>query len=419
MPQELNPFEIAQRQLDEAVEILQLDPGIHALLREPMRELHVTFPVRMDDGSVKVFRGFRVQYNDARGPCKGGIRYHPQETVDTVRALAAWMTWKCAVVDIPLGGSKGGVVVDPATLTDGEKERLCRAYIRSIWKMLGPLSDVPAPDMGTDAQMMGWMMDEYCRLRGEFLPGVITGKPLALGGSVGRATATGLGVTMHIREALKLLKIDPNSCRAAIQGFGNVAKSAALNLVDLGVKVVLVSDIKGCIYNPAGLDIPYLQSITDRYGVVDRDRLRDAEELPGPSWIEQEVEILVPAAVEGQVNGQTVGKIKDTVKILAEGANGPTTPEADEILYRNGVYVIPDFLCNAGGVTVSYFEGVQNAYNYYWDLGEVQEKLDKKMTTAFHAVHEMAQKKKVHNRLAAYLVAVERVAEAIKLRGWV
>ncbi|MCJ7667727.1 MAG: Glu/Leu/Phe/Val dehydrogenase, partial [Anaerolineae bacterium] len=366
-----------------------------------------------------VFRGFRVQYNDARGPCKGGIRYHPEETIDTVRALAAWMTWKCALVDIPLGGGKGGVVVDPATLTDGEKERLCRAYIRSIWQMLGPLSDVPAPDMGTDAQMMGWMMDEYCRLRGEFLPGAITGKPLALGGSLGRATATGLGVAMHIREALRLLKIDPYSCRASIQGFGNVGHSAAINLVGLGVKVVLVSDVKGCIFNPEGLDISYLRSITDRYGVVDRDRLRDAEELPGSAWIEQEVEILMPAAVEGQVNGQTVRKIKDSVKILAEGANGPTTPEADEVLHQSNIYVIPDFLCNAGGVTVSYFEGVQNAYNYYWDLEEVHEKLDKKMTAAFHAVHEMAQKKKVHNRLAAYLVAVERVAEAMKLRGWV
>jgi glutamate dehydrogenase (NAD(P)+) len=419
MPEELNPFEIAQRQLDEAAEILQLEPGIHALLREPMRELHITFPVRMDDGFVKVFRGFRVQYNDARGPCKGGIRYHPEETIDTVRALAAWMTWKCALVDIPLGGGKGGVVVDPATLTDGEKERLCRAYIRSIWQTLGPLSDVPAPDMGTDAQMMGWMMDEYCRLRGEFLPGAITGKPLALGGSLGRATATGLGVAMHIREALRLLKIDPHSCRAAIQGFGNVGQSAALNLVGLGIKVVLVSDVKGCIFNPEGLDISYLRSITDRYGVVDQDRLRDAEELPGSAWIEQEVEILMPAAVEGQVNGQTVRKIKDTVKILAEAANGPTTPEADEVLRQSDIYVIPDFLCNAGGVTVSYFEGVQNAYNYYWDLEEVHEKLDKKMTAAFHAVHEMAQEKKVHNRLAAYLVAVERVAEAMKLRGWV
>jgi len=416
MPQELNPFEIAQRQLDEAAEILQLEPGIHALLREPMRELHVTFPVRMDDGSVKVFKGFRVQYNDARGPAKGGIRYHPQETIDTVRALAAWMTWKCALVDIPLGGGKGGVICSPKEMSQGELERLSRAYIRQVGVILGPKRDVPAPDVYTNPQIMAWMMDEYSILQGDYEPGVITGKPIPLGGSAGRGDATARGGMYCVREAGKVLGIDLKGATAAIQGYGNAGYFAHLLGQELlGLKVIAVSDSKGGILIPDGLDPEAVKAHKDESRSV--INFPGAKNITSEEILELEATVLIPAALENQITGENAGRVK--AKILAELANGPTTPEADEILYKNGVYVIPDFLCNAGGVTVSYFEGVQNAYNYYWDLEEVHEKLDKKMTAAFHAVHEMARKKKVHNRLAAYLVAVERVAEAIKLRGWV
>ncbi len=416
MPEELTPFEIAQRQLDEAAEILQLEPGIHAFLREPMRELHVTFPVRMDDGSVKVFRGFRVQYNDARGPAKGGIRYHPQETIDTVRALAAWMTWKCALVDIPLGGGKGGVICNPKEMSQGELERLSRAYIRQVGIILGPKRDVPAPDVYTNPQIMAWMMDEYSVLQGDYEPGVITGKPIPLGGSAGRGDATARGGMYCVREAGRALGIDLKGATTAIQGYGNAGYFAHLLGQELlGLKVIAVSDSKGGILSPEGLDPKAVQAHKDKSRSV--VNFPGSKNITNEGLLELDVTVLIPAALENQITAENAGRVK--AKISAELANGPTTPEADEILYRNGVYVIPDFLCNAGGVTVSYFEGVQNAYNYYWDLGEVHEKLDKKMTVAFHAVHEMAQKKKIHNRLAAYLVAVERVAEAIKLRGWV
>ena len=416
MPEELNPFEIAQRQLDEAAEVLQLEPGIHALLREPMRELHVTFPVRMDDGSVKVFKGFRVQYNDARGPAKGGLRFHPQETIDTVRALAAWMTWKCSLVDIPLGGGKGGVICNPKEMSQGELERLSRAYIRQVGIILGPKRDVPAPDVYTNPQIMAWMMDEYSALRGYYEPGVITGKPIPLGGSAGRGDATARGGMYCVREAGKLLGIDLKGATTAIQGYGNAGHFAHLLGQELlGLKVIAVSDSKGGIVSPEGLDPKAVKAHKDKSRSV--INFPGAKNITNEELLELDVTVLIPAALENQITAENAGRVK--AKILAELANGPTTPEADEILYRNGVYVIPDFLCNAGGVTVSYFEGVQNAYNYYWDLEEVHEKLDKKMTAAFHAVHGMAQEKKIHNRLAAYLVAVERVAEAIKLRGWV
>jgi len=416
MPEELNPFEIAQRQLDEAAKVLQLDPGIHALLREPMRELHVTFPVRMDDGSVKAFKGFRVQYNDARGPAKGGIRYHPEETIDTVRALAAWMTWKCALVDIPLGGGKGGVICNPKEMSQAELERLSRAYIRQVGVILGPKRDVPAPDVYTNPQIMAWMMDEYSALQGEYEPGVITGKPIPLGGSEGRGDATARGGMYCVREAGKVLGIDLKGATTAIQGYGNAGYFAHLLGQELlGLKVIAVSDSKGGILNPKGLDPKAVQTHKDETRSV--INFPGAKNITNEELLELDVSVLVPAALENQITAENAGNVK--AKISAELANGPTTPEADEILYRNGVYVIPDFLCNAGGVTVSYFEGVQNAYNYYWDLEEVHEKLDRKITAAFHAVHDMAQNKEVHNRLAAYLVAVERVAEAIKLRGWV
>jgi glutamate dehydrogenase (NAD(P)+) len=416
MTEKLNPFEIAQRQLDEAAEILKLEPGIHALLREPLRELHVILPVKMDDGSVKVFKGFRVQYNDARGPTKGGIRFHPAETIDTVRALAAWMTWKTAVVDIPLGGGKGGIICNPKEMSPAELERLSRAYIRQVGRILGEEVDVPAPDVYTNPQIMAWMMDEYSFIRGYNVPGVITGKPIPLGGSAGRGDATARGGMFCTREAGKVLGIELKGATTAIQGYGNAGQFAHLLGEELlGLKVVAVSDSRGGILNPDGLEAKAVMEHKNSTGAV--KGFPGTKEITNEELLELDVTVLVPAALENQIGDWNAASIK--AKIVAELANGPTTPEADEILYKNGVYVIPDFLCNAGGVTVSYFEQVQNAYDYYWDEKAVHERLDQKMTAAFHAVHEMAQRHKVHNRLAAYLVAVNRVAEVVRLRGWV
>jgi glutamate dehydrogenase (NAD(P)+) len=415
MSERMNPFEVAQRQLDMAAEILKLDPGVHALLREPMRELHVSLPVRMDDGTVKVFKGFRVQYNDARGPAKGGIRFHPDETIDTVRALAAWMTWKCAVVDIPLGGGKGGVICNPKEMSQGELERLSRAYIRQVGRIIGPEKDVPAPDVYTNPQIMAWMVDEYSALQGYNVPGVITGKPIPMGGSQGRGDATARGGIFCIREAAKVLGVDLKGAPTAIQGYGNAGLFAhKLSEEMLGVKVVAVSDSKGGIYDPRGLSLKKVSAYKDETGSV--VGFPGAKTITNDELLGLDVVLLIPAALEGVITEKNAGLVR--AKILAELANGPTTPEADDILFKNGVYVIPDFLCNAGGVTVSYFEGVQNAYNYYWEIEEVHEKLDKKMTAAFHAVDQMAKKHKVHNRLGAYLVSVARVAEVVKLRGW-
>jgi glutamate dehydrogenase (NAD(P)+) len=411
-----NPFEIAQRQLDEAAVILGLDPATHALLREPMRELTVTIPVRMDNGGVRIFKGYRVQYNNARGACKGGLRWHPDETLDTVRALAAWMTWKTAVVDIPLGGAKGGIVCNPKELSPTEQERLARGYIRAVWKILGEETDIPAPDVYTNPQIMAWMMDEYSTIRGYSAPGVITGKPLALGGSAGRDDATARGGIYTVREAARVLGIDLRGKTAAIQGYGNAGQFAhQLAQEMLGLRVVAVSDSKGGVYQEDGLGYEStLQHKKETGSVV---RMPHTTPLTNKELLEMGVTVLFPAALENVITEENAGRIR--AKIIAELANGPTTPEADKVLYERGLYVIPDFLCNAGGVTVSYFELVQNAYNYYWPLPLVHERLDTKMTVAFQAVNRMAQIKEVHNRLAAYLVAVERVAEAAKLRGWV
>jgi len=423
----VNPFDVAQRQLDKVAGALQLAPEVTAALREPLRVFELNIPVRMDDDTVRMFKGWRVQYNDARGPCKGGLRFHPDETVDTVKALAAWMTWKCAVVDIPLGGGKGGVKVDPSTLSEREKERLCRAWMGHMWKNLGPRSDAPGPDVGTNAQMMVWMMDEYSNLRGEYAPGVITGKPVDAGGSLGRISATGFGVVVTIRETLKVLGINPAGASCAIQGFGNVGQYAAQYFQSLlGGKVLCIScwdrhDKKAYTYSKDdGIDIEYLRSITDPYGTVDK---RKAEEggyriEDGDAWIEKDATVLIPAALENAITPESAAKISSSVKVLAEGANGPTVPEAEPILEEKGIYVIPDFLCNAGGVTCSYFEQVQNDMNYYWSEDEVQQRLDEKMTTAFYAVHEMAHERNVDNRLAAYMVSVKRVMDAMRLRGW-
>ncbi|MBN1250374.1 MAG: Glu/Leu/Phe/Val dehydrogenase [Anaerolineae bacterium] len=427
MTQELNPFELAQAQFDQVAEQMGLDDAVRSILRWPLREFRFQLPVRMDDGSIKVYFGFRVQHNDARGPAKGGIRFAANETLDTVRALATWMTWKCAVADIPLGGGKGGVVVDPATLSTGEKERLCREWIDAVWKNLGPRNDVPAPDVGTTAQMMGWMMDEYSKLRGEYVPGVITGKPIGGGGSEGRTAATGFGVVVTIREAMKHLGLSPTGRTAAIQGFGNVAQYAASTFIEmLGGRVISVScwdRDDHCAYTYTredGIDPHFLQSITDQYGTIDKEQAQAAAYTveDADAWISKDVDVLIPAAIEGAINGETVGQISSRVKILAEGANGPTTLEADEVLKTRDLFVIPDFLCNAGGVTCSYFEQVQSDMNYYWEEAEVLSKLDQKMTSAFKAVLAMSESSDLYMRDAAYQVAIARVERAMRLRGW-
>jgi glutamate dehydrogenase (NAD(P)+) len=411
-----NLFAITQAQLDAAAALLELEPEMHAFLREPLRELHVTLPVKMDNGRTKIFKGFRVQYNDARGPTKGGLRFHPAETIDTIRALAAWMTWKCAVVNIPLGGGKGGVACNTKELSTAELERVSRAYVRQVGRILGPEMDVPAPDIYTTPQVMAWMADEYAVLQGHNQPGVITGKPVALGGSLGRTDATARGGVYTVREAARTLQFDTQGATMAIQGYGNAGHYAAILGRDLlGCTVVAVSDSRGGIYHPQGLDATRVIEHKDRTGSV--VGFPGAEAISNAELLELEVDILVPAAMESQITAQNAEHIK--ARIVAELANGPTTPAADEILYKNGVYVIPDLLCNAGGVTVSYFEMVQNAYGYYWDEETVHQRLEAKMKQAFRDVHQKAQKFNVHNRLAAYVVAVERVAEAVRLRGWV
>jgi len=422
-----NPFQMAQAQFDAVAEKLDLDAGARDLLREPLREYHTAVPVRMDDGSVKVFRGYRVQHNDARGPCKGGIRFHPHETADTVRALAMWMTWKCAVVDIPLGGGKGGVVCDPHDLSMGEQERLCRGWVRTLAKNMGPLKDVPAPDVMTSPQHMLWMLDEFETIHGAKFPGFITGKPVGMGGSLGRKEATGFGVIYTLREALKEMNIRPQDTLASVQGFGNVSQHAIDLFNKLGGKVTCVScwdqqDQTAYSYSKAdGVSLEELRSITNRFGGIDKDKARDLgyEQLPGDAWISQEVDILIPAALENQVNAKTVETIGKRVKIIAEGANGPTTPEADAFFKERGVFCIPDFLANAGGVTCSYFEQVQCNTNYFWPKDEVLGKLDQKMTDAYHAVSELARQKKLYMRDAAYTISIMRVEQACRQRGWI
>lgn len=413
----LNQFEIAQAQLDEACDLLGLDKATRELLRWPMREFIVTLPVRMDDGTVKVYRGYRVQYNSSRGPTKGGLRWHPDETIDTVRALAAWMTWKTAVVDIPLGGGKGGITVNPKELSETEKERLARAYIDAVGRILGVTKDVPAPDVYTTPQIMAWMMDEYEKILGESHPGVITGKPIPLGGSQGRGDATARGGVYVLREAAKVKGIELKGATCAIQGFGNAGQyMATLGEEILGLKIVAVSDSKGGIYKKDGLNINKVIEHKNKTGSV--VGFQGAEPISNEDLLELDVTVLVPSALENVITASNAEKIK--AKFSVELANGPTTPE-DKILHKNGVFVLPDFLANAGGVTVSYFEQVQNTYNFYWDLPEVHKLLDSKMSKAFYDVYNMFEKYKgkAHMRLAAYLVSVQRVAEACKLRGWV
>jgi glutamate dehydrogenase (NAD(P)+) len=413
---ELNPFAIAQKQLDMAADKLGLDAATHELLRWPQKELIVTIPVRMDDGKVRVFRGYRVQYNCARGPNKGGIRWHPDETLDTVRALGAWMTWKTSVVDIPLGGGKGGVTCNPKEMSEAEKQRLARGYIRAVAGILSVTKDVPAPDVYTTPQIMAWMMDEYEAIVGEHHPGVITGKPIPLGGSEGRGDATARGGIYATREAAKQLGLDLAGKTMAIQGFGNAGQHAALLGAEiLGLKLLAASDSRGGILNRKGLEPRQVVDYKLKTGSL--QGYPGAEPISNEELLELEVTVLFPAALENVITGANASRIR--CKVSCELANGPTTPEADAILYDKGVFVLPDFLANAGGVTVSYFEQVQNTYNFYWPLAEVHQRLDEKMTRAFHSVYRMYEKEKVNMRLAAYLVSVARVAEACKLRGWV
>jgi glutamate dehydrogenase (NAD(P)+) len=414
MANEMNPFKMAQQQLDTAAKLLKLEPKMLAFLREPMRVYEFDIPVKMDDGSAKTFHGFRVQYNDARGPCKGGIRYHPAETIDTVKALSAWMTWKTAVVGIPLGGGKGGIICDPKKMSAGELERMSRGYIRAVGPQLGAWKDVPAPDVYTNAQTMAWMLDEYEKMFQVHEPAMITGKPLELGGSEGRNDATARGTVFTIREAARYLKMDLTKATVAVQGYGNAGSFAAILMKEAGAKVVAVSDSSGGIYNAAGLDPKAVLAHKEKTDSV--QNFPGAQNITNAQLLELQVDILIPAALENQITKANADSIK--AKLVAEAANGPTTPDADDVLYKKKIFVIPDFLCNAGGVTVSYFEWVQNLYGYYWPADEVYAKLDKIMTSSFKEVLKMSIEKKVNMRVAAYLVAVKRVADAVRLRGW-
>jgi glutamate dehydrogenase len=422
-----NPFEMAQAQFDRVADIINLDQSTRDLLRYPIREFSFAIPVRMDDGSMKVFRGFRVQHNDARGPAKGGIRFHPHETLDTVRALATWMTWKCSVVDIPLGGGKGGVICDPHNLSPREQEAICRGWVRQMAKNVGPVNDVPAPDVMTNPQHMLWMLDEFESIHGGRYPGFITGKPVGMGGSLGRTEATGFGLVFALREALKELGVRPEDTKASVQGFGNVAQYAIRLYHQLGGKAICVScwdqedQTSYTFRKKTGIDLDQLLGITDHFGGIDKKKATSLgyEVLPGEAWIEQEVDILLPAAIENQITNDNVNKIHAKVRVIGEGANGPTTPEADKVIQERAIFLIPDFLANAGGVTCSYFEQVQGNMNYYWERDEVLGKLDVKMTSAFASVSELSRKQKLFMRDAAYVIAVNRVAKACKDRGWV
>ncbi len=414
----IDPFEVAVKQLERAASFMDISEEALEFLKRPMRIVEVTVPVKMDDGGVKVFPGFRVQYNWALGPTKGGIRFHPEETLSTVKALAAWMTWKTSVMGLPYGGGKGGVVVNPKVLSKRELENLSRSYIRAIYDVLSPYTDIPAPDVYTNPQIMAWMMDEYEWISRRKDPafGIITGKPLSIGGSLGRIDATSRGALYTVREAAKLLNMDLSKSTMAVQGYGNAGYYMAKLGVELfGIKVVAVSDSRGGIYNPDGLDPDAVLKWKKENGSV-KD-FPGATNISNEELLALEVDILAPAAIENVITKDNADDVK--AKLVAEVANGPVTPEADDILFEKGIFQIPDFLCNAGGVTVSYFEWVQNINGYYWTEEEVYSRLDEKMTRAFHKVYNTAQEKKIHMRDAAYVVAVSRVYEAMKDRGWV
>ena len=427
MARDRNAFEMAQAQFDSVAEMLGLDEGTRAFLRWPRRELHFTIPLKRDNGAVEVFHGFRVQHNDARGPAKGGIRFHFEETIDTVRALATWMTWKTAVLDLPLGGGKGGVICNVRYMSEREQEALCRGFMDHIVRMVGPAQDVPAPDVMTSGKHMLWMMDEYEKITGGRYPGCITGKPVGMGGSLGRTEATGYGVVYTIRETFKRMGKEIKGHTASLQGFGNVSQYAARLFVELGGTVLAVScwdhnDKKAHSYGKAdGIDVGQLVGIADEFGTIDRKKALDLgyEVMEEHGWIDQEADVLIPSALDRQINEEVAPRIKPSVKIVAEGANGPTTMAGDEIIKQKGIYMIPDFLCNAGGVTCSYFEQVQGNMNFYWSREKVLSRLDTMMTNAFHQVADKADRKKVYTRDAAYMIAINRVAEACQKRGWI
>jgi glutamate dehydrogenase (NAD(P)+) len=411
-----NSFKVAKQQILEAAKILNLDEATVQLLVEPQRELSFSLHVKMDNGKVKIFKGYRIQYNYARGPAKGGIRFHPDETVDTIRALACWMTWKTAVVDLPLGGGKGGVRCDPKSMSTRELENLSREYIRAVAPYIGVDKDIPAPDVYTNPQTMAWMMDEYETIVNNHQPGVLTDKPTQVGGTEGRRDATARGGVITVREACNILNVDPTG-KFAIQGFGNAGQRAALLHHELlgGGKLIAVSDSRGAIFNADGFDSKELVTHKLKTGTV--LGFPGAKQIPHEELLELNVEVLYPAALENAISETNAQNIK--AKIVCELANGPTTPEADLILSKKGVHVIPDILASAGGVTVSYFEMVQDKYSFFWDEKTVHERLDRKLTSAYHRVHEAVKEKKVHPRLAAMVVGIARVAEACKLRGWV
>jgi len=406
---------MALEQLDKCAKIMSLDPNIHEILKYPRRVLCVYVPVKMDSGKIRVFRGFRSQHNDALGPFKGGIRYHPAVTMEEVIALSIWMTWKCAVAGLPYGGAKGGVICNPKEMSVGEIERLSRGYFGAISSIVGPDRDIPAGDVNTSGREMAWFMDEYSKLKGYNVPGTVTGKPVVIGGSEGRVEATGMGVAIAGREAAKKLGIELKKASVVVQGFGNVGYYSAYFMEKLGSKVIGISDSKGGIYSKKGLAVEHVSRFKEKTGTV--VGYPDAEDLTNEELLEQECDILIPAALENQITERNAEKIK--ARLILEGANGPTTPEADEILHKRGVMVVPDVLANSGGVSTSYFEWVQNLQNYYWSREEVIEKLDKLLVKAFNNVYEAYKKYGTDMRMAAYICAINRVAEAMKVRGWV
>jgi glutamate dehydrogenase (NAD(P)+) len=411
--EDLNPFRIAQMQFDMAAEYLKLDPGLRQILRTPKRVMEVSIPVKMDNGQTKVFVGYRVQHNVSRGPAKGGLRYHPNVTLDEVKALAAWMTWKTATVNLPYGGAKGGIICDPKRMSKGELERMTRRYAAEIQPIIGPEVDIPAPDVYTDAQTMAWIMDTYAMTVGHAAPGVVTGKPVSIGGSEGRADATGRGVMFVIEEACKVKKISLRGATVAIQGFGNVGSAVARLLAEKKAKIVAISDSRGGVHNPRGIDPLRAMRYKERSGTV--VGMPGASRISNDELLALKCDILVPAALENVITLHNADQIK--AKIIAEAGNGPTTPHADEILSRKGVFVIPDILANAGGVTVSYFEWAQDLQGFFWQVQEVNSKLEFVMRRAFNDVHETMRKFRVYPRAAAYILAVGRVADATLVRG--
>lgn len=409
----LNPFEIARTQVKTACDKLGADPAVYEILKNPMRVLEVSFPVKMDDGTTKSFTGYRSQHNNACGPFKGGLRFHPDVNIDEVKALSTWMTFKCSVTGIPYGGGKGGMAIDPRDYSEAELERISRGFARAIAPIIGEKEDIPAPDVNTNGQIMAWMVDEYAKTTGEFAPGVFTGKPVDFYGSLARTEATGYGVAMMAREAAKKIELDLNNATVAVQGFGNVGSFAAMYMEEMGAKVVAISDHTATLYNENGINVKELMAYAKENRCI--------KGFTGASEIDQhvltiKVDILMPCALENQITSANVNDIQ--AKIISEGANGPTTPEADKMLFERGVVLVPDILANSGGVTVSYFEWVQNLMRYTWGFEEVQEKQEVLMVKAFNEIWDLMKAHNVDMRTAAYMMSIKRIADAMKLRGW-